>query len=237
MSRKMLTMVSVLMLIPALALADSPLNGIYESTDLGGVINTGRYSESFPAGGTALSTGVVLNAADWDGMTLGSQWGYSCGVQVTTPVLLIDNVDVNGNGNRTYMKTFVGGTVWLSGAGPWGNGDAEYTGPISSYNEFETIQFVNHVRTHAVTNVSAIAFFDGYSANCMQFSVGNGVEIGATDLGLPMNPDFPALLDTNCDATRDEGAWWDLFNLQLYITGCEIGNSDRTWGDVKSLYR
>jgi hypothetical protein len=237
MSRKLLTVFFASLLVPVLALADSPLNGTYESMDIGGPINTGRYSESWSSGGDALSTGVVLNAADWDGATLGGQWAYSCGVQLTAPVLLVDNVDVNGNGNRTYMKTFTGGSIRLSGSGPWGNGDAEYTGPISSYNEFETIQYVNHVRTHAVSNVSAIAFFDGYSDDCMQFSVGNGLEVGATDLGHPMNPDYPAFMDTACGTSRDQGAWWDLFNLQLYITGCEVSNEDRSWGEVKSFYR
>jgi hypothetical protein len=237
MNRLLLTTMCLVLALPVFLLAGPPLNGIYESDDIGGVINTGRYSESWEAGGSAIDVGVVLNAADWDGNSLGTEWAYTCGIQLTAPVLLVNNVDVNGNGNRTYMKTFTGGSIWLSGAGPWANGDAEYTGPISSYNEFETVQYVNHVRTHAVTNVSAIAFFDGYSADCMQFSVGNGLEVGATDLGDPMNPDYPAFLDMACGATRTEGAWWDMFNLQLYITGCDVSNTEIDWGELKSQYR
>lgn len=236
MSRLLLTIL-FLLAVPAMLLAGPPLNGIYDSTDLGGVVNVGRYSESYAPGGTALTPGVVLNAADWDGMTLGTMWTYQCGQTLTAPILLVNNVNASGTGNRTYMKTFVGGSIWLSGTGPWGNGDAEYTGPISSYNEFETIQYVNWVRTSAVTNVSAIAFFDGYSNDCMQFTVGNGLEIGATDLGFPLNPNYPGMLDDNCNVTRTEGAWWDFFNLQLYITGCEVGNTDSNWGAVKALYR
>ena len=92
------------------------------------------------------------------------------------------------------MKTFVGGTIWLSGAGPWGNGDAEYSGPINSYTEIETVQLSAWERVGVVTNVQATASFDGYPGMCIAFAVANGVEVGSTDFGELKPGDYPDFL-------------------------------------------
>jgi hypothetical protein len=182
-----------------------------------------------------LMMGNVANAESWDGMNLGTSWRYYCPM-LTMSTLLVDNVDGSGNGNRTYMKTYVGGYVWLSGSGPWANGDAQYTGAITSYTEFETIQYSNNMRIAAVSNVQATATFDGYD-NCMNFAVGNMADVNNTDMMMkPM--DYPAFLESaNCDPTGTMGAWWDMFTLTLTITGCTVDTHDSTWGEVKALYR
>jgi hypothetical protein len=133
------------------------------------------------------------------------------------------------------MKQYVGGFVWLSGSGPWANGDAQYTGVITNYTEFETVQFTNFARIAAVSNVQATADFDGYD-NCMNFAVGNMQDVNNTDM--MMKPaDYPDFLDSNCDATPMMGSWWDMFTLTLTITGCAVETEETTWGQVKSLYR
>ncbi len=223
--------------LAAAAIAGPPVNGIYQSTDVGGTLNMGRYSEAWDAGGAALGIGTTLHAQSWDGMNLGLEWSYSCGTIQNTPYLISNTVNpVTGNGYKIYSKNFVGGTIWLSGTGPWAGGDAFYSGPILSYTEIETVQYANFEHIHAVTNVSAIAAIEGYNDLCLAFSVANGVEVGSTDLGGVKPADYPTFLAENCDPTRVEGAWWDMMSLSLQIDGCAVGNSESTWGTVKSLY-
>ena len=218
------------------ALADAPLNGDYQSTDLGGPVYTGRYTEGFDPWGGATSYGTVINAMSWDGATLGTQWKYWCGVEIADAVLLTDTVNGMGNGNRTYMKTFVGGYIWLSGSGPWANGDPDYPGVIDSYYEFETIQYSNWVPIDATTNVQAVAHFDAYPDQCMAFYIGNGERVATTEIGETLPADYPELLDMDCNATRTDGAAWDFFTVTLSITGCAVSNEESSWGAIKSIY-
>ena len=219
--------------------AGPPLDGTYKSTDIGGPADIGHYTESYLVPNSATSLGTTFNAQSWDGMNLGLQWKYTCGSIITPSVLLVDNVDpVSGDGNRTYMKTFVGGTIWLSGTGPWANGDTEYTGPIDSYVEFETIQYVNFVRVHAVTNFQAQAHFDIYPTTCMAFSVANGFEVGSTDFGETRPASYPDFIaQTTCAPGVPYGSWWDMITLSLVISGCSVPSEEHTWGSVKQLYQ
>jgi hypothetical protein len=233
-----LTLLSAICLLSASVMAGPPLNGIWTSTDIGGVINTGRYMEAYTAPNGAVAIGTTLHAQSWDGMNLGLEWSYSCGVIESEPVIISDFVNASGTGSRTYEKQFVGGTIWLSGSGPWGNGDPEYTGPILTYVEYETVQYVNWVRVHAVTNVTAIAQIEGYNESCLSFTVANGVEIGSTDFGDPVPGDYPTMLEAyTCNPISINGAWWNMMTLSLYIDSCTVSNEDRSWGAVKSLYR
>jgi len=218
------------------ALAGPPLDGNYKSTDLGGSVLTGRYAESWLVPNGLLDPATTLNCASWDGATLGTQWRYYCGTMVAPAQLISDNLDVNGNGSRTYMKTFVGGYVWLDGAGPWGNGDPDYPGTLQSYVEFETIQYVAWDRVAAVTNVSSAAHFTGYSLSCMTFAVGNGAEVGSTDYGMTKPADYPDFMDANCNPIGTLGGWWDFIGITLSITGCTVPVEETTWGAVKAIY-
>jgi hypothetical protein len=232
-----LTLLATLTILGTAALAGPPLNGIYSSTDIGGAVNIGRYTEAWDTGGGALMIGTTLNAQSWDGANLGLQWRYECATIQSEPVLISDMVSGSGTGSRTYEKSFEGGTIWLSGDGPWGNGDPEYVGTITSYVEYETIQYVAWQPVHAVTNVTAIAHIDGYSEACMTFSVGNGVEIGSTAHGDVKPADYPGLLqEGSCAPVMTLGAWWDMMTLSLYIDSCTVGSETSTWGAVKAIY-
>ena len=223
-------------LVAGTSLAGPPLVGNYDSTDLGGPVHVGRYTEGWDTGGGALTSGTTLNASSWDGSALATQWHYWCATEASDAALLVDNVNGAGNGNRTYMKTFTGGYIWLSGTGPWANGDADYPGVIDSYTEFETITYSNWEPIAAVTNVQAIAHFDNYPYQCMTFYIGNGSRVATTDLGDPVPADYPGLLDEDCNATRTEGAFWDFFSLTLSITNCAVGTRESSWGAIKSMY-
>ena len=134
------------------------------------------------------------------------------------------------------MKTFIGGYIWLSGTGPWANGDPDYYGVIDNYTEFETIQYSNWIPIAAVTNVQAIAHFDNYPSQCMAFYIGNGTRVASTEVGDPVPPDYPALIDQSCNPTRTEGAFWDFTSVTLSIAGCEVSTEETTWGAIKSIY-
>lgn len=225
------------LLLAGTSFAGPPLNGDYQSVDLGGPVYTGRYTESWDAGGSPILAGTTFNAASWDGAALATQWRYWCGTLLAGPILLQDNVNpTTGNGNRTYMKTFMGGYIWLSGTGPWANGDPDYYGTIDNYTEFETIQYSNWVPIAAVTNVQAIAHFDDYPEQCMTFYIGNGTQMASTEIGDPVPANYPDLLDPNCDPTRNEGAFWDFTSVTLSISGCEVSTEESTWGDIKLMY-
>ena len=224
-------------LLSGASFAGAPLNGDYQSVDLGGPVYTGRYTEGWDAGGNPVVGGTTLNAESWDGASLATQWRYWCATELLDAVLLVNNVNpTTGNGNRTYMKTFTGGYIWLSGSGPWANGDPDYYGVIDSYTEFETISYTNWVPIAAVSNVQAIAHFDDYPETCMTFYIGNGTRMASTEVGDPVPPNYPDLLDPDCDATRTEGAFWDFTSVTLSIHGCETAVDETTWGAIKSLH-
>lgn len=222
------------------ALAGPPLVGDYTTTDLGGPVSVGRYSEAWTAGGGALLAGTTLNAESWDGASLGTEWRYWCATEPAPGVLLVNTVNASGNGNKTYMKTFTGGYIWLSGTGPWANGDPSYPGVIDTYTEFETIQYSNWVPVGAVTNVQATAHFDAYPTSCMAFSVSNGVRVGSTEFGMTKPADYPDLLAAGtCAPGLTEGAWWDMMTMTLSISGngCATPTKSASWGAVKAIYR
>ena len=230
------TVLLLLVLFTGTSFAAAPLNGEYQSSDLGGSLLLGRYSEAWDVDGSALSAGTTLNSESWDGSTLGTQWHYWCSTSESDAVLLTDNVNTSGNGTRTYMKTFTGGYIWLSGTGPGADGDTEDNGNIDSYTEFETITYTDWVPVAAVTNVQAIAYFDAYPGTCMSFYIGNGIFVASTDLGDAIPANYPALLDAGCNPTRMYGAAWDFISITLSIVDCAVGTEESSWGGIKSMH-
>jgi hypothetical protein len=231
-------LVGMILLGAATAFAGAPLSGDYKSSDLGGPISTGRYTEGWAAGGSALSVGTTHNAQSWNGTALGTEWRYTCGRQLTPAILLFDAVNGSGNGNRTYMCTFTGGTIWMSGAGPWGNGDPSYSGPIDTYKEFETIQYSGGAVVGSVTNVQAVAHFDGYPASCVAFAISNGTLVGGTAFGGTLPANYPGLLDgSTCAATMTHGAWWNMCGITLSLSNCATPAKVGSWGSLRKLYR
>jgi hypothetical protein len=229
--------VLLILLLAEASFAGAPLNGAYQSTDLGGLVSVGRYSEGWGGGGGgALKAGTTLNAASWDGLALASQWHYWCATEAWNAYLLINTVNSNGNGNRTYMKTFSGGKIWLSGSGPWANGDPDYPGTITSYAEFETITYQNWIPIAAITNVQALASFDAYPVDCMTFYIGNGTRVSTTEIGQPAPANYPGFLDPSCNPTYTLGACWDFTSVTLSITDCAVGTERTTWGGIKSMF-
>jgi len=229
---------TALALTASASLAGPPMPGTFMSTDLGGTISVGRYTEGWDEGGSALSAGTTQNCGSWNGAALGTEWRYTCGLMTAPATWLYGTLNAQGNGNRTYMCPFTGGTLWLSGSGPWANGDPDYPGVFDSYVEYETIQYSNWVPISAVTNVQAAAHFNDYPTICMSFSIANGSRVGTTDLGNVMPAGYPAMLDPTCAATRSLGAWWNMTSVTISITPeCATAAKPSTWGSLKAIYR
>jgi hypothetical protein len=233
-----LVILATMALSATMSLAGPPLPGDYKSTDIGGTIPAGRYTEGWDAGGGALLASTTQNCGSWDGSALGGVWKYTCGTATAPATLVFSTVNAQGNGNRTYMMPFDGGIFWLSGSGPWANGDPDYPGTFDSYVEYETIQYSNWVPISAVTNVQAAAHFNDYPTLCMGFSIGNGSRVGTTDLGNVMPADYPAMLDPTCAPTRTLGAWWNFTSITITLTpDCATPAKPSTWGSLKAIYR
>jgi hypothetical protein len=220
------------------AFAGPPANGTYTSTDIGGSMLPGRYSESwFP---TKLSVSNTLNEQSWDGATLGTQWHWYCPWITVPPTLLVNTVNGLGNGNKIWKVTYSGGYCWLDGAGPWAGGDASYTANVTSWNAIVTETYSNFVEVGTVRNHDANATFVGYTPECMNLSVSNIEKFGDTNHGpLPANfPDFWFWNPCADIGTAGPGEWGDVDSITYTIFGCvPLATTPTTWGAVKSKYR
>ena len=229
-------LLSVIIAVPALA--GPPANGTYKSSDIGGTMLPGHYSESwFP---TKLTVNNTLNEESWDGATLGTQWRWYCPWVIGAPTLLLNTVDGNGNGVKTWRVTYVGGTCWLDGAGPWAGGDPFYTASINTWIAIVTETFQNFVEVGTVRTHSASANFDNYDERCMSLQIENTEKLGDTNGG-PLPAGFPNFWDWNgCVdiGTAGPGEWGDVDSITFTIQGCEtVRTEQKSWGAVKSLYR
>ena len=232
-----LVILAALALTAAASFAGAPLPGIYTSTDIGGAVPPGHYSEGWDVGGGALLAGATLNCGSWDGTSFGLVWRYTCATQLTDATLVLDTVDGNGNGQRTWKCTYSGGTFWLSGTGPWANGDPDYAGVFDSYVEYEVQIFVGGVVVGGTTTVQTLAHFDNYPSACMEYSISSGQRVGTGPAGPPAAYP-PFLQNVSCLPVAPQGAWWNMNGMTLTITSnCATPAKTSTWGSVKALYR
>lgn len=230
-----LVLLSVMIAVPALA--GPPANGTYTSTDIGGLMLPGRYSELWFGGKLAVNN--TLNEQSWDGFTLGTQWHWYCPWIAAAPVLLVNTVNGAGNGIKIWKVTYTGGYCWLDGAGPWAGGDAQYTASVNTWIATVTETYSSFVLVGSVRNHSATATFDGYNNECMSLAVSNIEKLSDTDSGpLPAGyPDFWSWFACNNVGTAGPGEWGDIDSITMTITGCTVSTQLKSWGAVKALYR
>jgi hypothetical protein len=232
-----LVLVSIMIAVPAFA--GAPLNGTYKSTDIGGTMLPGHYSEYW-SGGAKLSINNTLNEESWDGISLGTQWRWYCPWVSSAPVLLVNTVNGAGNGQKIWRVTYFGGYCWLDGSGPWGNGDPSYMANVNTWIAIVTETFSNFVEVGTVRNHNASATFVGFNNECMALNVENIEKLGDTTGG-PLPVGFPNFWDwfTCSDVgTAGPGEWGDVDSITFSITGCEtVSTEEKTWGGVKALYR
>lgn len=223
-------------LVSSIAMAGPPLDGIYKSETIGGPVFEAVGTESWTTPNGWVQPGNVVTMGSFKGNVIGSQWHISCPM-ITASFLLSNDVDGSGNGNKTYAEMFTGGMFWLSGVGPWGNGDASYQAAIDNYSETIVISYENWVVVGCNMTFSSInGHFEGYPDACFSLMIGDKVCRGNTDTGNKQGF-YPDFLDPGCNPTRQYGHWDDVEDLTLTITGCAIPTAPTTWGGIKALHR
>lgn len=226
-------LLSVLVSVPALA--GPPNNGTYKSTDIGGTMLPGRYSELWF--GAPLAVNNTLNEQSWDGATLGGQWHWYC-PWISGKLLLVNTVNGAGNGQKIWRVTYTGGYCWLSNSGPWGGTDPSYLANINSWVAIVTETYAAFVEVGTVRNHNANATFTGYTQECMTLDVTNIEKLSDTNHGaLPAT--YPVFWDWFvCAPAVGSGEWGKVDAITFTILGCPtVGVTQQTWGAVKAMYR
>jgi hypothetical protein len=225
-----------LALLPVVADA-TPVSGIFNSTDMGGVLLTGRASTWRPGINSGLPH--VLHLQSWNGTTLGTQWDVSCSTE-NTAFNVVDN-RVGGNGTIVYTSVFSGGTfTFTAGGWPWGDG----TGTLNNSTLITTVQYVmiggNSTPVASVVNGNTTGLF---SNGCLlSFVIANGSGVGETNSATPTvtkPATFPAFLDGTCglaSAGQQFGTWGNVITITMGID-CSVPVENSTWTQVKASYR
>ncbi len=231
-------LVVLLVLVAAVpAFAGAPANGTYTSTDIGGTMLPGRYSESWYGG--KLKVNNTLNEQSWDGGTLATQWHWYCPWIVSAPTLLLNTVNGLGNGIKIWRVTYTGGYCWLDGAGPWAGGDASYTANINTWIAIVTETYASFVEVGTIRSQNATSTFNGYNQECMALEIHNAEKRGDTNGG-PLPANFPSFWNwIGCyNQVVGPGEWGDVDSITLTVDGCQtVATEQKTWGGVKSMYR
>jgi hypothetical protein len=221
--------------VAALATAD-PIPGVYTSTDLGGVLLTGRASVWRPGINSGLPH--VLHAQSWNGATLGTQWEVRCPTENVN--FSVQDNRVGGVGTVVYTSTFNGGTFsFFAGVWPWGDG----TGTLGMTTLISTVQFVliNNVSTPVASVVNGNTSGTFSNGCLLTFAIANGNGVGETT---SLNPlitkpaDYPDFLDGSCGLApggQQYGTWGTVITITMQIN-CLVPVEKDTWGQVKSLY-
>lgn len=232
----LVVLLSIVVAVPALA--GPPANGTYTSTDIGGPMLPGRYSESWYP--NKLTVDNTLNEQSWNGAVLGTQWHWYCPWIDSAPTLLFNNVNGAGNGIKIWRVTYAGGYCWIDGAGPWAGGDASYLANINTWNAIVTETYSAFQEVGTVRNHDATATFVGYNTECMSLSITNVEKLSDTTHGpLPANyPNFWNWLGCYDEGTAGPGEWGDVDSITFTIDGCQtVKTESKTWGSVKAMYR
>jgi hypothetical protein len=216
------------------AFAQPPVDGVYKTQDLDFL--EGRYSISWPGANGYEDVGNVLNVESWDGATLGTEWRLYCPYIVNVFTLYYNDLG-GGTVIAGYQIEYAGGAVWLDGSGPWGGGDASYSGLIQTHMEIRSVQIVAGTLTGLDSDHSTSATITGYPSDCVLFAIGNSAWIGDTPQHGAKPADYPAFLDGNCDPVGTDGHWGTATDLTLTVQGCAVSTQEQSWGSVKSLYR
>jgi hypothetical protein len=232
---KTLLAVLLCMLLTVPAFAGPPQAGNYKSTDLGGSVLTGTYSETWNGGPMAVNN--TVNEKSWDGTNLGTQWLWTCAYVASAPTLLYDGVNASGDGNKIWYVTYTGGTAQLLSTGPWG--DEDYDANVLTWEATVTETYQNFVEVGTVKTVNATAQFIGYDDNCIVLALSNLEKHGdGMELPPPGALAYPEFIDNTCSPTGEgPGEWGEVDDITYSILQCTVGTEEQSWGSVKALYR
>lgn len=231
MIRRIALVAGLALVVAAPALAGWPIVGTYKSTDLGGSLDTGRFSESWLD--TAGVIGNTLNLVSWDGSVQGGEWKVWCMSLVSPPTLIIDIRDANGNGQVMVTSYYGGGSLWLSRNGPWGDGTEDYAGEVHVCHMITTYQYASWELIGAVGSINLSGMAAG-GRHPIDLSI-YLVEYITLTGGTSVPADYPPLIDADCGAGPATGTWGDVGEITLSVLP-PLPVEASTWGAVKALY-
>jgi hypothetical protein len=189
----------------------TPINGIYKSQELGGTVIDGHWSEAW-FGGQEGAVGSTINAASWDGSTLGTMWEITGPAINATPTLVSSTLEFGMTIEKWYT-TYSGGTLKLKNTGPWWNGadsGTEYDLTVNSYSHDTTKYFYGSTFDSATTNVHLNATFNAFPAYTVDFIIAVAVPTGG---GVTPPTGYPSFA-INAPA----GAWGVTQKIRMDIT-------------------
>ncbi len=215
---KILMWVAVAGLALAQVAQADPVPGHYETNDLGGLVDQGRWSESWQGGGEGALTNTV-HAMAYEEVSPGvwapsGQWEIAGPAINATPQLILGTMPPasSGQDQQIWYTTYGGGTMDLYD-GPWYTlGDAlPYTCTVTGYSHTTTVNFIDGVEDSRYTTVNLTADFDNYAGYSVDLLVAVAVEEGK---GSPLPTGFPGFLPS-CET---EGAWGRVQEIRMTIT-------------------
>jgi hypothetical protein len=233
--RKALVAFALAVLVAVPAFAGPPVNGNYFPQSFpGGFVLNGAFSECYVGGGQGMVNNTV-HALSSDG---GIQWGVSCPILATATK--IEDTVVGGYGHRTWRTVYAGGTFWLTGAAPWGSGDALYPGTIDMYVHITTFQYAGDPNNWISyrTNAELQGHFVNYPETCIAIAIANATLFGVGAVPPVGYPPFKNGSAGTCVySTGIPGEWGIVYDVQISIGGCITSSETTTWGAIKTLYR
>jgi hypothetical protein len=217
-----------------------PADGSYQSTDIGGPVYTGYFSESWvgnsPGHGGVGNTFIVASV---DGPAVATQWEVWCASVSAPPVLLEDTRDGDDTGEVTWITSYDSGFFWLFGEGPWGQSGADdFHGTTGAMEVKTTYTYELGVITLINSVITVSGAFDpgSWDGECLELTATSVVE-GTTESGSKPE-DYPAFMESGCNPPATQTGAWGYFGIMtLEILDCTSSPVESTtWGAVKSLY-
>ena len=190
------------------SVAAAPVTGFYMS-GTGGDVLEGRWSEAW-FGGVEGAIGSTINAASWNGSTLGTMWELT-GPAIDAAPTMYDTYPEGSLTVEKWFTTYSGGSLTMKDTGSWWGGDpgTEYDLTVNSYTHDTTKYFDGSTWVGATTLVHFNATFDDFPGYAVDFIIAVAVPVGFGAAPPAGYPEFA--IDTTL------GAWGNAQKIRLEI--------------------
>jgi len=150
-------------------------------------------------------------------------------------VVVVDNVDGDGNGWKLYRNDFLGGRYQLCACAPWSDDPDDMTGRLIEAEAFTSVTFLDGEMFDAVSNYR----FLGTIENCVEseycqveFEIHEAIRTWTTSSGDPAPGDYPPF-----PCADAEGELLESRGMTIQVVCPLVGVEEESWGAVKARYR